>query len=179
MTPTWPSCLLFCWAEISVSSLAQPLFNSTQVVICILPSHRCHRTTRIFAWKPSKLKSWSWNLFDLMAWLAQTKAWNICKGDTVSWMHLFIVAEANEDWRLCFFFWGGGWFHFCWWVFFCWSITWLLFQVNRFCSWQSEDLKREKPCELKSREKIVHTEEIFPPVTCRYGRLYCWTALKV
>ena len=72
-----------------------------------------------------------------------------------------------------FFFGGGGDSIFVDECFFCWSIGWLLCQVNRYCSWQSEDLKREKPCELMSREKTVYTEEIFPPVTCRYGRLCC------
>ena len=125
MTPTSPSCFLFCWAEISVSSLAQPFFNSINMVTCILPSHRCHRTTRIFAWKPPKLKSGSWNLFDLMASIAQTKAWNICKGDTVS-LNAFVFHCWN---KACFVFFGGGG-PFCWWVFFCCLITWLLCQVT-------------------------------------------------
>lgn len=160
MTPTWPSCFLFCLAEISVSSLAQPY-------------------SILFMWWPSFCHF----IGQLRYLLGSLQNWNRGAGICLIWWHhlqrprpetsvkVTLCLECTcycrwSKWRLkhVFFFWLG-WFHFCWWVFFCWLIAWLLCQVKRFCScqischWeldfpQSEDLKREKPCELISRGKF-------------------------
>ncbi len=113
----WPSCFLFCCAETCQSSRTG---HTISILYMWWPSF-CHVIGQL-GYLLGSLLNWDCGAgICLIWWLALTKAWNICKGDTVSWMHCL------HCWNKCrlFFLGGGVGASFVDECVFYWSITWL------------------------------------------------------